>query len=341
MVSKKVSGKKKRISARRSWCFTLNNPSAAAIDKIKSFKDFPESYRYVILQTETGTQESTTHLQGYLELSKRKRLSGVKKILPRAHWEARLGTQLEAITYCKKTESRVKDGWSYEWGTPYRSKCSSDLIDSIQNGASMLELAEEHPRAFLHNSTGIQAFREQLQTARKSAPEIVIYWGPTGTGKSSTAWANWPLAYASSWPAGSRWWWDKYDHQDTVICDEFCMQIKLQVMLKFLDRHPMYVEYKGGTTQMNSTRIVICSNVDPLDWYNKCKSVMRLALFRRLVEFATVYHLADTVSDPADVELVVDGRFDTMTTVRESLGLIVDDSVVTDYHPYDYDFVAD
>ena len=83
----------------KNWCFTLNNPTA---------EDDPRTWEgtaYVTWQLEEGEDE-TPHYQGYLVMDKKVRLSSMKKINERAHWEKRLGTQQQAIDYCNKEDSR-------------------------------------------------------------------------------------------------------------------------------------------------------------------------------------------------------------------------------------------
>ena len=38
-------------------------------------------------------------------------------------------------------------------------------------------------------------------------------------------------------------------------------------MLKLLDKYPMWTEYKEGNRQMSSKRLIITTNIPPLDWY--------------------------------------------------------------------------
>lgn len=86
----------------RNWCFTWNN--------------YPENYR-ATLATGFGTKSKyiyqqekgdngTPHLQGYVEFGCGKRLSTLKKIEEKIHWEPRRGSKMEAVKYCSKKESR-------------------------------------------------------------------------------------------------------------------------------------------------------------------------------------------------------------------------------------------
>lgn len=79
----------------RTWCFTVNNYSE---DDRSSLLQLP--YSYLIIGDELG-DSGTPHLQGYVTLQKSVRLSFLKKINSRAHWEIAKKASA-AAQYCKK-----------------------------------------------------------------------------------------------------------------------------------------------------------------------------------------------------------------------------------------------
>ena len=83
----------------RNWLFTENNPENPPV--------FGEGVRYVY-QKERG-EEGTVHYQGYCEFRENVRLSGLKKIISKAHWEVRKGSQQQAYDYCTKSETRIEE----------------------------------------------------------------------------------------------------------------------------------------------------------------------------------------------------------------------------------------
>ncbi len=302
---------KVRVSRGRCWCFTANNYTDDDVRVIRRLQA-DTKVRYLVCQQELS-ESGTNHLQGYLEFFRPLRLGMVRKLIsPRVHWEQRCGTQADAISYCKKVDTRVVDGIQIEFGTPARSKISVDLVGSVLAGASMRDLALDFPRQFMQNSVGIKALKEQVVDPRAWAMEVIVFWGATGTGKTMTAWQRWPKAYSVSWPVGGTWWWQDYDGEETVICDEFADQIKLQTMLRFLDRTPFRVFYKGGSTQFRSKRIVLISNFDPVLWYPKVEPVGLDALKRRLVEFSTVYEFPTRFHGVGAPERIHDERFEEL-----------------------------
>lgn len=71
--------------ASRAWCFTLNNYTAEEEVAVQQL-----DVAYLVYGREVGA-EGTMHLQGYLYRTLA-RLSAMKKMIPRAHFEAAKGT---------------------------------------------------------------------------------------------------------------------------------------------------------------------------------------------------------------------------------------------------------
>lgn len=245
----------------RNWMFTLNNPDGE-ID----FSDFPE-ITYAIYQHEMG-ENGTPHFQGYLELSKKCRLSAMKKILPGAHFEARRGTQKEAIDYCSKEDTRLEGPWTY--GTLKEQGKRSDLLTvkrRLDEGISEKEIADEHFPTWARYYKSIREYKRLKTPHREAKTAVIVIVGPTGTGKSYTARETLPTAY---WKDNSLWW-DGYDSNPHVIIDEFYGWIKFDQLLRLLDENPMQVEYKGGHYNFVAEKLIITSNKPPHQWYgDKC-----------------------------------------------------------------------
>lgn len=94
-------------AARQSkfWCFTWNNYPVTAEATITAL-----ATTYHVIGTEIGAN-GTAHLQGYIELVRKTRLTTLKRETSDAiHWEARLGTSKQASDYCKKDGSFVEGG---------------------------------------------------------------------------------------------------------------------------------------------------------------------------------------------------------------------------------------
>lgn len=88
----------------KDWCFTINNPRRkhgnvdSDWDRVKSW-----IYNYLVMQLEVG-EEGTPHIQGFVQFPVQSRLTKLKKLCKRAHWEPRRGSAYQAAHYCKKPE---------------------------------------------------------------------------------------------------------------------------------------------------------------------------------------------------------------------------------------------
>lgn len=105
--------------------------------------------------------------------------------------------------------------------------------------------------------------------------EVIVLYGPTGTGKSKYCNDSFESPY---WKQRGKWW-DNYQHQETVILDEFYGWLQWDVLLRLCDRYPLLVETKGGQIQFSTKRIVFTSNTVPSLWY---KNVYFDAFVRRV-----------------------------------------------------------
>jgi len=119
-----------------NWVFTLNNPTAPLTP--------PDDCKYLVYQKECV---STPHFQGYIVFTKNKRLAGVKKWLPTAHWEVRRGTHEQAIAYAKKEESRVDGPWEHGDSNQHAGSRTdiSAVRDAIFAGASQRQILDDYP----------------------------------------------------------------------------------------------------------------------------------------------------------------------------------------------------
>jgi len=97
------SGKKKiskQDNGSKRWCFTINNYTEKEYESLVcAFNS--EKLKYIIGK-EIGTENKIIHLQGFVEFSKRTRLTACKKYNSRAHWEIAKGTDIENYQYCSK-----------------------------------------------------------------------------------------------------------------------------------------------------------------------------------------------------------------------------------------------
>jgi len=203
-----ASEKKKRATAQpplaKRWCFTLNNPTIdEGIDV--------DLVEYMVVGDEVG-EENTRHFQGYVVFKEQKRLTALKKLLGRAHWEIARGSGWQNFQYC------TKDGKFQEHGTrpleprsvkrkrvaDEQQEIYSDALaaPTVRDGLNVVK--ERQSRDYCFHG---EAIERNLKKA-KVAPHVcqfsidkfnhepmvldkpVLLWGGTGLGKTQFALAH-------------------------------------------------------------------------------------------------------------------------------------------------------
>lgn len=285
----------------RNYVWTLNNPTPEELTFWEDLRDSGSSRQeakvgFVTYQTEDGHDNGVRHLQGYVELNVPMRLSRLRRVFGgRVHFENRRGTQAQAIAYCQKDDTRVSNASHGSGGTAKKlgKDTLAQVASELQQGKKIEELSHDYPVSFISHGAKIRSYALEQEGTRNTPPEIIIYFGRTGTGKSAMAQRNWPAAYWVPWPQKGGWWWSMYSGQETVIFDEYRHQISLDMMLRACDRYPWTIQEKGSSMNFISRRIVITTNIHPLRWYPNTDYNVKEPLRRRLRDFATLYVFED------------------------------------------------
>lgn len=165
-------------------------------------------------------------------------------------------------------------------------------MDKVNDGATMEEIADDYGTAIIKYGRGIERLIDLKRSGRSAdvTPEIYVYWGDSGTGKTRKATEEYPDAYIISKPNSDRMvWWDGYQGEETVIIDEFYGWIPYNDLLRMCDRYPLRVPFKGGFHKLKATRFIFTSNRPWTDWYPNVDDPSK-ALERRIKEFGKITH---------------------------------------------------
>lgn len=282
----------------RAWCFTENNPT-------ERFSYNSDRMSYLIYQLETG-ESGTPHYQGYIVTKKKITLGGLKKINARASFRVANGTAEQNKVYCTKEKGRLDGPWEY--GEPPMPGQRNDLL-TIANELRKRPLADvfnDHPEEAIRYGKGMKYFRSVVLSEERGTeyriPEILVYWGDSGVGKSRRARLMDPLLYNVPVHEGGTTWFDGYDGQETILFDDFCGGMKYSQMLRFCDVYPLQVQTKGGFVSLNHRRIIITSNKPPEQWYSGEVQGSAEALLRRLYEYGNIIHFTRFEDEIIDME---------------------------------------
>jgi len=228
-----------------------------------------DTVRYCIYQREISPETKREHYQGYIEFFDGKRMGQVKSILGECHLEPRKGSRTEARLYCSKKETQIADT-TYEFGE-WREDVSRKrkLSDLLKGNATLQDIIEDAPHEYVRYHRGLEklfARRDAKKAKKFRKVEVEVLIGPTGTGKTRRALEN-PSVYLM--PASDKLWFDGYEGENCLVIDDFYGNIKYGTFLRMLDGHQLQMPVKGGFVWAQWTKVVITSNAEPGDWYQK------------------------------------------------------------------------
>lgn len=279
------------MSQVRNYCFTYNNYPA---DLAPFISWYTANCTYIIYGKEIAPTTGTPHLQGYFQLHKKERITGLNKKIPGVHLIVARGGYDANATYCSK------DGEVTQFGTPATDGKRTGLAEAcekIKAGGSLLELAEEMPEVYCRYTRGLEALSCSLSPVRRWKTEVYWYYGPTGTGKSKKADELAPDAY---WKPSTTKWWNGYDQHDDIIVDDYRRDFStFAELLRLFDRYPFSVETKGGTRNFLARRIFITTPKSPSDTWEGRTAEDIEQLMRRIEH---IVHFSDFFKPPTVIE---------------------------------------
>ena len=275
----------------KPWCFTLNNPTLGKKDMRAIFEP---KCAYWVYQLEEGENE-TLHFQGYVYMKNRKRLSYMRKLLPRAHWEAAKGSPAENRKYCTKEKGHCQGPWTggeFPALTQGRRNDLEELLTAIKAGSSDTNLFESHTSCAFKYQRGIDKAKGLYQPDLPEdwQPDVRLYFGDPGLGKTWSVHREFKKHELYSTPLGNGLWFDGIDYgHKACLIDDFTGQIALTQFLRLIDRYWVQVPIKGGFRWFRPNTIVIASNLHPQQWYKETaygdeRRVLYKAMCRRVTE---------------------------------------------------------
>lgn len=185
----------------------------------------------------------------------------------------------------------MPDGECVEWGDfPKQGRRTDleDLAEAVLDGASNHMLAHSRGAQVIRYGRGIERLRQWGYKPPMDDPqEVIVLHGPAGSGKTRSIYACEEADEIYSVPldeTADRVWFDGYEGQKVILFDDFVPNSNgmLSAMLRWLDRYPVQLPFKGGFVWRRSTKIYITSNTDPKDWFPSAGADRRAAFWRRV-----------------------------------------------------------
>lgn len=250
----------------RNWCFTINNYT---VEDVSLMLIQGNNALFMIAGYETCPSTETPHIQGYVEYKNQITLKALKKKFPRAHLSVARGNAEQNQKYCGK------DNNYYIVGNPKKQGNRTDIHEIrelIQAGGDMTDVLNEC--SSYQSAKFGELYLSYLEPKRTSAPTVIWVYGPSGTGKTHTAYELFPEAWISG---ESLRWWQGYNRHKVAIFDDFRKDFcKFHTLLRILDKYPMTVEVKGGNRQLVADIIIITSCYHPAQMYDTREDIWQL-----------------------------------------------------------------
>jgi len=258
--------------------------------------EWPHTAEYWCWGLELAPTTQRQHYHVYMRFTKRVRFSQLLNALPdgACHIEMAGGSEQQCRDYCwsmgKHVDKRLLRLHYSEVGSfkPDEGKQGkrSDLqavATKVLEGSDMADIAKEFASTYIRYHNGIEAFARTVAPKPPAQREVRVYvlWGPTGTGKTHRVLTAFPDACSVS--AGKNPW-DEYTGQQTLLLDEWrSSEWPISQMNKILDKwkHTLQCRYRNVSAAW--TRVIICSNDTPGQFYSdEPNPDMRAAFMRRI-----------------------------------------------------------
>lgn len=258
------------MSRSRNWCFTAYEEKDEK-DFLEWKPDLPNTVVFFHFQYEKCPTTEKIHIQGMICMKNAQAMTGIKKILGRqsVHLEQMKGKPEQSYIYCTKPETKFKDGITI--GKLPQQGQRTDLMDlkkDCDEGMTIQDIADKHFSTFLYHDRSIISYILTKVPARAGqiAPEVFVYYGKPGTGKTRKAFNQ--VLHTNYYFKDHTKWWNGYSGQEWVIIDDYDGSgIPYRELLMILDRYPHKIEYKGGVMELGTTKFIITSNRHPMYWF--------------------------------------------------------------------------
>lgn len=250
------------MSHGKNFIAVLNNWTEEELSYIQAAAEV--KCNYYIIAREIG-ESGTPHLQMYFQFLKDTRLSTLKNMNSRVHWESARGTVDDQLKYIRDTTKGGKiDEEPIIWGEPTIQGARNDLsiiARDVISGVSLSEIATNNPVYYIRYNRGLNALANIInKPIMRDNLQVCWLWGAAGAGKTRYVFDNFHKVYIKD---GTQWWDGYTDDVDCICIDDFDGRWPYRDLLRLLDRYPYRGQVKGGYVNINCPVIYITADRTP------------------------------------------------------------------------------
>lgn len=140
----------------------------------------------------------------------------------------------------------------------------ASIKEEIDGGATLIDLYDGHFETLVKYERGIHKYINLKARNREGAPEVIILYGDSGTGKTRYAFDFDPDLYQYMGES----WFDGYYGQATALFDEFDgSDMAFNLWKKVTDRYRLRVRIKTDSTNWAPKTIIFTTNTHPRLWW--------------------------------------------------------------------------
>jgi len=257
----------------KTYALTLNNYIDSDITFLKDLEGIS------LMTVGIEGKSATPHLQIAITWRKPKRWNNMKKLFPKYHIE-----KAKCIDSCHNYCMKEGDYFIIDNRSKQGKRSDLDKVaELIKEDCSLEDIAKTETKTFIRYYNNIVRTHELLNPKyRNFKPKVTWIYGPTGVGKTRYVVSKFELK--DIWISGRNLkWWEGYRQQRVTLIDDFRSDFcTFHELLRILDSIPFFVEFKCGSTQLNSEYIFITCPYHPNDVYKTIED--KGQLIRRIDE---------------------------------------------------------
>lgn len=247
------------MSRARNWTYT-------SYEGVLAYDEATMGYH--VAQEEICPKTLRLHVQGFVVFKKQLRLTALKKLLPKAHFEVANGTPLHNQAYCTKESSRSPNGSSWEEGTLPLAQTEAATAATKRRWDSAFEAAKSGNLDLIPSDMRVRYYNtfKQIRVDNQAKPTdlnhacgVWIYGAP-GVGKSLFC------RQFEPYTKNHNKWWCGYQNEEVVVIDDMepSNAKALSTYLKHWgDAYSFRGESKGSSLMLRPKCIIVTSNYTP------------------------------------------------------------------------------